>query len=207
MAYAMKRRAQKSRGYMEEEKASGYEPHEGNEMRPNEMAMDEDDKDLGQHGEEEEGPFGAYAKGGDVNSDDLDRYGAEEVDFKPLPQNMKHGPDVGDEDSADLFSKTHDQIRENMPDYFAMGGSMVDRIMKKRGYSKGGRVANDTGNTADFKPNEFDDLALRDDLEGGYDGANSGDELGNAQEDEDRRDIVSRIMRSRAKRDRMPRPA
>jgi hypothetical protein len=45
-----------------------------------------------------------------------------------------------------------------------------------------------------------------DDLEQHYTGENSGDELGNAQEDEDRRDIVSRIMKSRRLKDRLPRP-
>lgn len=91
-------------------------------------------------------------------------------------------------------------------------GGMVDRIMAKK-YSEGGKVANerqgdstDVMPTAGDAPNEFDDLALRDDLEFHDTGANSGDELGNAQEDEDRRDIVSRVMRSRAKRDRLPNP-
>lgn len=96
--------------------------------------------------------------------------------------------------------------------HYADGG-MVDRIMKKREgmYSQGGMVANggmdELDDLADGRANEFDDLSLRDDLESGYDGANSGDELGDAQEDHDREDIVSRIMRSRAKKDRMPRPA
>lgn len=84
---------------------------------------------------------------------------------------------------------------------------MISSIMKKRkGYSEGGRVANDTDMEADFEPNEFDDLAKRDDLEQHYTGANSGDELGNAQEDEDERDLVSMIMKSRRKKDRMPHP-
>lgn len=84
-------------------------------------------------------------------------------------------------------------------------GGMVDRIMKKR-MSKGGMVANDDEITADFQPNDFDDLALRDDLEFEYDGATSGDEIGNAGEDERRKDIVARIMKSRSKKDRMPNP-
>lgn len=88
---------------------------------------------------------------------------------------------------------------------------MVDRIMKKRCMSEGGMVANggedDLDRMADGMPNEFDDLALRDDLEFSYTGENSGDSLGDAQEDDDRHDIVSRVMRSRAKKDRMPRPA
>ncbi len=86
---------------------------------------------------------------------------------------------------------------------------MISRIMKKRAghYSEGGRVANEDHDEADFKENEFDDLPLDDHLEEHYTGSNSGDELGNEQEDEDERDVVARIMRSRGKKDRMPRPA
>lgn len=89
-------------------------------------------------------------------------------------------------------------------------GDMVARIMHKRKqYSEGGMVANDTGEgqSADELPNQFDDLVLRDDLESSSDGANNGDALGDKQEDEDRADIVAKIMRSRSKKDRMPRPA
>lgn len=88
------------------------------------------------------------------------------------------------------------------------GLDMVGRAMKR--YSKGGQVANDVGVAeADDMPAEYDDLVLRDDdMESAdYTGANSGDELGNAAEDEDRSDIVARVMRSRSKKDRMPRPA
>lgn len=85
---------------------------------------------------------------------------------------------------------------------------MIARIMKKR-YSQGGEVANDVGEgeEADMEPNQFDDLVKDDDLEADYTGENSGDEIGDEQEDDDRKDIVSRIMKSRAKKDRMPRPA
>ena len=96
-------------------------------------------------------------------------------------------------------------IEPDMPDLH--DGDMIDRIMAKH-YSMGGRVANDTDPIADAMPNEFDDLVLRDDLESSYgDDNNSGDALGNAQEMEDRRDIVARIMRSRSMKDRNPRPA
>lgn len=87
---------------------------------------------------------------------------------------------------------------------------MVSRIMMAMGgesYSEGGQVANDTPITADFESNDFDDLVHRDELEQSYTGANSGDELGDAQEDKDRNDIVKKIMSSLAKKDRMPRPA
>lgn len=83
---------------------------------------------------------------------------------------------------------------------------MISRIMQKH-YSEGGMLSNQTPVTADFEDNEFDDLVKDDELDSSYTGSDSGDEIGDAQEDEDRRDIVSRIMRSRAKGDRMPRPA
>ena len=90
---------------------------------------------------------------------------------------------------------------------------MVERIMRKR-MSKGGIASNkDQGlstesgdELADLKGNEMDDLALRDDLESSYDGENSGDMLSDDQEDYDRKDMVERIMRSRAKKDRLPNP-
>lgn len=78
---------------------------------------------------------------------------------------------------------------------------------REKGYSEGGKVANSDEIEADFEPNEFDDLHLRDDLEENYTESNSGDEKGDAQEDEDRADIIHRIMKSRAKKDRMPNPA
>lgn len=82
---------------------------------------------------------------------------------------------------------------------------IVDRIMKR--FSKGGEVANDTPPIVDAEPAEYDDLVLDDGLEMSETGANSGDELGDEQEDEDRRDIVGRVMKSRAKKDKNPRPA
>jgi hypothetical protein len=79
---------------------------------------------------------------------------------------------------------------------------MVGRVMKKRqGYSEGGKVANeDSGNSrssndevADAKTNEFDDLALDDDLEFHDTPENSGDE-----DDDD--DFVGKIMKKRTKK-------
>ena len=74
------------------------------------------------------------------------------------------------------------------PMAMAEGGDIVDRLMAKR-YSKGGQVANSDEPVADFMPNEFDDLHLRDELEEHYTGANSGDELSDDQEDADRKDF------------------
>jgi len=92
-------------------------------------------------------------------------------------------------------------------DMMAHGGDVVARLMQKR-MSEGGKIANASdeytgGEQADFSSNEFDDLALRDDLKENYTAENSGDELGNDREDEDRRDIVSRIMNSMRKKGRM----
>lgn len=69
-------------------------------------------------------------------------------------------------------------------------------------YSEGGRVANGDGD-----PPHIDELALDDDLEFSDTGANSGDELGDSQEESDRKGIVDRIMHSLAKKDKPPRPA
>ncbi len=140
-------------------------------------AVEEDDRMLNQHGEIEEGPQG----GGE---------GFHEESYMGNPGNA------------------HDEYQSE-----AHMEDMVGRIMKQRQqqFSEGGRVANEdhgpnNSRLAGFSPNEFDDLSLRDDLEFSYTGANSGDELGNEQEDHDRHDIVSRIMKSRNKKDRLPNP-
>lgn len=136
--------------------------------------------------------------------------GAVEEDDKDFNQH-----EVMPEDS-DLSGSVDSEMAESSKDYsqlarLAMGGyahgDIVDNVMRKR-YSEGGRVANETPITAGFSPNEFDDLVLRDDLESTYgEDNNAGDALGNSREDQDRHDIVARIMRSRAKKDRNPRPA
>lgn len=93
-----------------------------------------------------------------------------------------------------------------MEDCYADGGmvdeheqdaDMIARIMHKRKeYSMGGMVANDVGEgqEADKLPNQFDDLVLRDDLE---DDSDAGNEIGD--EAQDKRDVVSKIMKSRKK--------
>ena len=86
-------------------------------------------------------------------------------------------------------------------------GGLVDKVMRKH-FSEGGVIANEGEDMLDHlddgKPNEFDDLVLEGGDEFHYTGANSGDEIGDEQEDHDRHDIVSRIMRSEAKKDRLP---
>ncbi len=100
-----------------------------------------------------------------------------------------------------------------MPGY-AEGGEMdddmVSQIMHKRKMmSEGGRVANDVGEGeyADEEPNQFDDLVKDDHLEEHYTGKNSGDEDGDHEHDEEMHDMISEIMKSRKKKDKMPRPA
>lgn len=137
-----------------------------------------------------------YSEGGAVEEDDrmLNQHGEHEVAAEGMM-----------EDNEPEHERMVSHPVENQDDH----EDMVGRIMKQRmmHYSKGGRVANDTPIVADFEPNQFDDLVKDDKLEEHYTGANSGDETGDAQEDEDRRDIVARIMRSRRLKDRMPRPA
>lgn len=79
-------------------------------------------------------------------------------------------------------------------------GTMVDRIMRKR-MAHGGEVM------ADFEPNEFDELELEPAPSPPHSGADYGDDLGDEEVAEEDHDLVSRIMRSRSKKDRMPRPA
>ncbi len=93
------------------------------------------------------------------------------------------------------------------PVYKAEGGEVSDddlvmRIMKKR-YAEGGTVEP----VADFEPNDFDEMDLEPAPEFHETGANSGDELGNEAEEEDQKDMVSKIMKSRKKKDKLPRPA
>ncbi len=111
----------------------------------------------------------------------------------------------------DDFPEEHEKHNAKAEDDEQRARDLVEHIMEKRmgKYSEGGRVANDVGDGMDVdeKENQFDDLVLRDDLESSYTGEDSGDEIGNEQEDEDRHDVVKQIMMSRKKKDKMPRPA
>lgn len=115
----------------------------------------------------------------------------------------EHSPDYSDDEQ-------HDTKSANGMGMLRGSGQtgdtdIVSRIMQA--FSKGGMVANDTEPMADSESADFDVLPEEDDMEFSDTGANSGDEIGDAQEDHDRRDIISRIMKSRSKKDRMPRPA
>ena len=159
------------------EKDSGYVGHEGDMKRPSMAAVKEDDRMLNEHGETEAGPMSG-GKG----------FHGESYEGNP--------------------GNAHDEYQ----DADAMDDDdLVSRVMKQRMYSKGGQVANSRppgGPIVDEQvPEGIDYLATNDDLEFSETGANEGDDLGSDQEDEDRDDIVSRVMRSWKKGDRMPRPA
>jgi hypothetical protein len=185
-------------GFIGEEKASGYADHEGNTQRPNGPAHSEDAKRLNQRPVDMQASTSSYEQG---YTDAL--MNRKSQDFSSQDRYAMGG------DVAGTVGKVPYEDDEQ---------SLVDRIMYKRSkdfsdldrYSKGGQVANDvgTGQEADKLPNQHDDLVLRDELESSYgDDNNSGDASGNSQEDEDRKDIVARIMASRRKKDRLPNPA
>ncbi len=135
----------------------------------------------------------AYADGGFVH---------EEKESGYMPDPMEHpdhmyGHEVPNQDEdGEVDMIGHIMHKRKM---MAKGGLM----------SKGGRIANDVGEgmDADREPRQYDDLVSDDYLEQHDTGENSGDEIGDHQEDEERHDIVSQIMKSRKKKDRMPRPA
>lgn len=136
------------------------------------------------------------AKGGEIEAG----YSPKEADESTIGGTLSS---ILEADGGDVSNERASGYEEGYGD-----SDMVNRIMKKREtYSKGGEVANDTPMEADFKDNDFDDLAKDDDLEFKETAANSGDEDGDAAEDKDRKDIVSRIMSSRKKKDKNPRPA
>ncbi len=174
-----------------DEKKTGYLDRPTQSPVYNSAAVEEDDKDLNQHGRSETTP-----------------------EMGPPPMNHD---DMFEEDLYHLNQEGEQDPGGSIPYAMFAPGGIVDRIMSKRAQSQmrpvalseGGRVANATPIRAGFSPNEFDDLVLRDDLESSYgDDDNSGDSLDNEQQNRDRQDIVARVMRQRAmKRNRNPVPA
>jgi len=118
------------------------------------------------------------------------------------------GPRGMDEDNESQPDRIIDHPVENQ-DFPEEEEDMISRIMNRQEqhYSEGGQVANYTGREGDKASAQYDDLVKDDDLEFHYTGENSGDELGNDALEEEMHDIISRIMASRAKRDRNPVPA
>jgi len=148
---------------------------------------------------------GKMSEGGEVENEApnaAENYAGFEEEH-PEMQSAKMPSDV----SADLkkYEKLPSGESTLMGPGYAHGG-LVDRIMANK-YSEGGMVANDTGNgdEADEEPNQFDDVVL-DDTQSAEQPEDS-NMKGNEAEMADRQDIVSRIMRSWEKKDKLPRPA
>lgn len=154
-------------GFVKEEEESGYRSMPREHEKMDEPAMEESDRMLNQHGEEEEGAMGM------------------------------------EEDNEPQHERHVEHAEENQDDHEDMIGHIMKQRMKH--FSKGGRVANETGEHADFEDNQFDDLVKDDDLEFHDTAANSGDELDDPQENEDEHDMISQIMKSRRLKDRLPR--
>lgn len=177
-----------------------------------------------------------YAKGGMLTDDgyqsecDADCVNPEHVheqaEYDSEDYNKKHGmhPDHMAMTEDERMLNQHGEEEEGPTGEYMSGGGMltddgyqstsheedmVGRVMaqRQRMFSEGGKVANKNGFRAAEAPDEFDDLALRDDLHSQYTGSNSGDELGNEDEDKRRRDMVNRIMASRRLKDRLPNSA
>ncbi len=200
---SMSKRDRAMRTFRGEEEAQ-YDPKQEPGRKTNSRASVESDRMLGQHGE-----------------DEVDDYGEDREDT-PHPMDahaVENQFGEGDEDE-DMVGRIMHKRRE----MFAEGGmSGMSKPKEEEGethmcsggscphYSHGGEVANQDEEITDDMPAEYDDLhlddSLNDDGKADYTGANSGDELDDVQEDHDRSDIVSRIMASRKKKDRMPRPA
>lgn len=111
------------------------------------------------------------------------------------PKLLAHGGEADYQPSCDSNCNQPCEVHE-------MGEDLVGQVLAKR-MSKGGMLANEKGPGVDGLPNEFDDLALRDNLEFSDTGANSGDEDGDSSLFED---TVSKVMLKRRKQHN-PRPA
>ncbi len=126
-------------------------------------------------------------------------HGSMDCDMCHGGEAMAEGGEVGEMDAPDEEPKENESADMEDED-------MIGRIMKKRKMmAHGGKVEEPE---ADFDSTDFDELDKEPaPHDADYTGANSGDEIGDAEIDENDHDLISRIMRSRAKRDRMPRPA
>lgn len=169
--------------FHEEEMGSGYVGHEGTEEKHNAAAEHEDEKKINQH----------LAHGGTVHGSHMVHHG--KLHSSPLA----HGGGVHDKMSMAKGASRHGG------DDGHHAGDIVSRILHK--YSRGGVVANEgdalASHQAKNQVREYDDLVKDDHLESTQ--HDYGDDLGDAREDHDRADIVSKIMHSLKKKDRMPR--
>ncbi len=200
----------KAKSFEREEKASGEPRSLAISYKMKRKASMPKPMEDCEHGGPEMCAHGCYADGGEVQDESempptpITGSGVNKDQAKALQASYRRAHDAGTFNDADDIQATYRRAHD--AGNFARGG-MVDRVMARK-MSKGGMVANTDLPEADFEPNEFDDLHLRDDLESHYTGANSGDELSSNGEDERRRDMVRRIMASRGKRaGHNPKPA
>jgi len=138
-----------------------------------------------------------YAKGGKVHK-------------KKMPMPNK---DMAEEEAMMASQMPQPGMEPQEPEQpqqpmMARGGELVDKIMSKRMnkadcYSEGGMVANDTIH-GDHSIDQYDDLVLRDDLDGTQ--PEDSNEHGNEELKSEDADMVSKIMASRRKKDRLPNP-
>jgi hypothetical protein len=167
----------------------------------NSSARAEDNKRLNQH------PVDMHASTENAYDDLVDRIMDKRSQDFSGEARLAHGGSVPSPDAGPAYKDDEDAMANKEMYQKSFDFSDLDR------YSEGGKVANqehgpNNNDMAGFSPNEFDDLVLRDDLESTYgDDDNSGDSLDNDQENDDRDDIIARIMKSRAKKDRLPNPA
>jgi hypothetical protein len=121
---------------------------------------------------------------------------------------MAEGGEVKEEEASGYHEMPMGDEHKDDYDY---PRDIVDEIIMSRakGYSEGGKVANDTKKVdPDNMEAQYDDLVKRDDLEFSYTGKNSGDEEGNAALDSEDEDMIDEIMSERKRKPKgMPHPA
>ncbi len=124
------------------------------------------------------------------------------ADLKSMkkPNLMADGGFVEEEEDSGYLPLPEEHEKMNHA-AIAEDADMIARIMHQR-YSRGGQVANDVGVAeADEEPAEYDDLVLRDDLDGSQ--PEDSNEHGDSAVSDD---LIDRIMLKK-KKERMPRPA
>lgn len=171
IAYSMKRRGKAYGGYAEGGE-TGYEKGINRQAYPEDFQVENKERGTSRAGHD------ARFKektGNELAKAEHRRVLSEMRSMKGPHGNYSHGGEVDGYQTAD-----HEL-------------DMVGRIMRKR-MAQGGEADIPT---ADFEENEFDYLDCYPPPE---DHASAGNEMGNEDEDERRRDIVSRIMRARKMR-------
>ncbi len=182
-AYSTKKRGQKCMA-----KGGEAKFHHPDIRYKNERGVNAQDTDEGKRGESHAGV--AVRSGSMRDAKEAHRDTIKEMRSMPKPNLMAEGGEVED-------AMHGEQSDEDMLD-------MVGRIIAKHMFSKGGEVANDVEPIADEMPAEFDDMVLDDHLE---DDSSAGNEEGDAEQEERDADVVTKVLSSRKKKDKLPRPA